>query len=481
MKLLVSILWLVVVVDAGKSQDASLSQRFNRGVENLYRKSEALQEKAYKRIYDLQERAEDIQTKALRKAEQLEKQAESLLDRATRQAQDLQRESATQLGELQAAIESLSIGSKQTESAEDTETIVGSLSQRFSGVVEELYQKAERLQDTAYKRVRELQEQAEEIQAVSLKKAEQLERQAESLLDRATREAQKLQREAAAQLGELQATIEGHSIPPPPPPPLEGTTQSSLPVIEDVTESFDDTTAQDISTHEQSGYAVEESVVETTAHDISTQSGYAPPMEGYTPPPEEYAPPPEETVQVAFIAPTSKWNNVRERTLPAVLMLGALTAFIRFCGDMIPLVFLIQVVLYAETTAVVNVTGWKKWWWFLTAIAATNGHFLQWNYSEAIAYGMAATGLVAWVIQQNLAGTVETFRSNLAKLAATHLSLVSFECPTEHVSLRFLSFLPTLCLSHVLVDFSGPVVVLDCHVSRLWLDLDIVSCLSRHD
>jgi hypothetical protein len=100
---------------------------------------------------------------------------------------------------------------------------------------------------------------------------------------------------------------------------------------------------------------------------------------------------------------------------------------------MIPLIFLIQVGLYAEVTAVADVKGWEKWWWFLAAIAATNGHFLQWNYSEAIAYGMAATGLVVWVIQQNLAGTVQAFRSNLAQLAATHLSLVSFKCPTPHV------------------------------------------------
>lgn len=435
------LLWLVVV-HAGKFKDASLSRRFNRGVQHLYRKSEALQEKAYKKIHDLQEQAEDIQTKALKKAEQLEKQAESLLDQATRQAQDLQRDAATQLGELQAAIESLSIGREPTGSAEDTETIVGSLSQRFSGVVEELYQKAERLQDNAYNRVRELQEQADAIQAVSLKKAEQLERQAESLWDRATREAQELQRQAAAQLGELQATIEGHSTPPPPPPPpLEGTVQSSLPVIEDVSESLDDTiedvpeslddtTIQDISRPEQNGHAVEAIVVETTTQDIAAQRGYATPMEEYTGPLEEYAPPPEEAA--AFISPTSKWNNVRERTLPAVLMLGALTAYIRFCENMIPLIFLIQVGLYAEVTAVANVKGWEKWWWFLAAIAATNGHFLQWNYSEAIAYGMAATGLVAWVIQQNLAGTVQAFRSNLAKLAATHLSLVSFKCPTPH-------------------------------------------------
>jgi phosphatidate cytidylyltransferase len=429
------ILWLIAAVDAGK--DDSLSGRFSQGVEELYRKSEILQEKALTRASELQERAEEIQTKALKKAEMLERQAVNLLDRTTRQAQDLQRKAATQLGELQATIESLPIGSQpsSTESADATESIAGSLSQSFSRAVEELYRKAEVLQEKASKRMLELQEQAETIQSESRKTAKLLERQAESLLDRATRQ-------AATQLGELQATIE--NLPIPPPPALHAKMQRSL---QDVTESSDgtqDTPDIFIPSPPPLEESVQVTVDEaTTAEDISRHSGYAPPL--------------EESVQVSTVAPTSKWDNLRERTLPAILMLGALTAYIHFGGSMIPLIFLIQVGLYAETSAAINVKGWLKWWWFSMAVAATNGQFLHWKFSEAIAYGMAAIGLAAWVIQNNLAGHVEAFMSNLATLAATHLSLVSRNALTLHFLPRFLflALTPSMSLQLVLVGQSS--------------------------
>jgi hypothetical protein len=106
-------------------------------------------------------------------------------------------------------------------------------------------------------------------------------------------------------------------------------------------------------------------------------------------------------------------------------MLGGLAAYVHYGGSFIPLVFIIQIGLFAETASVVNITGTSKWWWFLAAVAATNGHFLQWKYTEPISYGMAVTGLVSWIISQNSKkGGALLFRSHLQTLAATALSLV---------------------------------------------------------
>lgn len=132
-------------------------------------------------------------------------------------------------------------------------------------------------------------------------------------------------------------------------------------------------------------------------------------------------PVPEATTVVVH----NKWNNVQERTLPAVVMLGGLAAYVHYGGSFIPLVFLIQIGLFAETASVVNITGMSKWWWFLAAVAATNGHFLRWKYTEPISYGMAVTGLVSWIISQNSKkGGALLFRSHLQTLAATALSLL---------------------------------------------------------
>jgi hypothetical protein len=94
---------------------------------------------------------------------------------------------------------------------------------------------------------------------------------------------------------------------------------------------------------------------------------------------------------------------------------------------------LIQIGLFAETASVVNITGMSKWWWFLAAVAATNGHFLRWKYTEPISYGMAVTGLVSWIISQNSKkGGALLFRSHLQTLAATALSLVRASSVLEY-------------------------------------------------
>lgn len=124
---------------------------------------------------------------------------------------------------------------------------------------------------------------------------------------------------------------------------------------------------------------------------------------------------------------SSKWANVRQRTVPAVLMLGSLWAFVQYFGTpgMMALVFLIQAGLYAETTSVVSVpNSISKWWYFVTAVAAMSGQVLL-PQLRLVAYAMGTTSLVAFVIQQNKKGSgPETFRENLNTLAASHLALL---------------------------------------------------------
>ena len=260
----------------------------------------------------------------------------------------------------------------------------GNLSKQLNTNVENLYSKAEQLQDRAFQRVYELQERAQELQDKAFRRANELEQQSQTILEKATRQAKLLQQEAAQNLGELTSAIEGLPIP-------------SVPNEKEGNVQEDSSLDVNVEIELKNGLSVEVPVVQE------------PPIV------------PETSVVVV----KGKWQNVQERTLPAVVMLGGLAAYVHYGGSFIPLVFIIQIGLYAETASVVSITGISKWWWFLAAVAGTNGHFLQWKYTEAISYGMAVTGLVAWVISQNSArGGALLFRSHLQTLAATALSLV---------------------------------------------------------
>jgi len=265
------------------------------------------------------------------------------------------------------------------------------ISKKLNRQVEDLYAKAEKLQDRAFQRVYELQEKAQQLQDKAFQRANELEQQSQQIMERATRQAKDLQNEASRNLGELQSTIEGLPIP-----------DLKQNVVVEEEESAD------VEIDVGEGLSVEVPIVEELVTEV-----------------------PPTTVVVK-----NKWQNVRERTLPAVVMLGGLAAYVKFGGSFIPLVFLIQLGLYAETTSVANIHNTiTKWWWFATAVAATNGHFLGWKFVDAIAYGMGVTGLVGWVIQQNAAkGGALDFQSHLATLAATALSLVSVKSVDEDLS-----------------------------------------------
>ena len=311
------------------------------------------------------------------------------------------------------------------------------LSVRVNRSFDDLYDKADKLQDRTYKRVYQLQQRAEELQSSALQKAIELTKRAEAMQEKATRQAQELQREAAAQLGELQAAIEQLPIPPPPPrkaPHPEQQDAQEMPQVVDIS-----TLKEDMST-------LKDEVV-----DVITQEA-------------------EEVVAIV----KSKWDNVRERTVPAILMLGGLTAYVRVGGSMVALIFLLQVGLYAETTSVAEITGLDKWWWFAAAIMATNGQFLEFKYAQEAAYGMGVVGLVAWIVQQNrIAAGTKLLAANLATLASTHMSLVRI-C-------YFVSIMSFLLVTHILlVVFGGAIVLLDWYTAKLRLDVDIVSRIVGH-
>ena len=81
---------------------------------------------------------------------------------------------------------------------------------------------------------------------------------------------------------------------------------------------------------------------------------------------------------------SSKLANLQERTVPAILMLGATFLLLKYTGEkgLIGLILLMQLGLYSESTGVVESFQAKKgssidkiksytvqkWWWFLTAM-----------------------------------------------------------------------------------------------------------------
>lgn len=267
-----------------------------------------------------------------------------------------------------------------------------SFSRKLNQQVEDLYVKAEKLQDRAFQRVYELQEQAQRLQDKAFARSQQLEQQSQSILEKATRQAKTLQEEAAHNLGELKSAVEGLPI------PFVG--------------GNDDAMLEEASGVEEQAMSDEAEVDLDIGNNLSIEV----PLETVEP----------TTTAVQKVVVKNKWQNVQERTLPAVIMLGGLATYVKLGGSFIPLVFLIQFGLFAETTAVADVRNIKKWWWFLAAVIGTNGQILGWKYADVISYGMSVVGLVAWVIQQNapLAGPL-IFRANLGILAATALSLVS--------------------------------------------------------
>ena len=155
---------------------------------------------------------------------------------------------------------------------------------------------------------------------------------------------------------------------------------------------------------------------------------------------------------------SAKLSNAWERTVPAVLMLGAATALLKFTGTkgLIALVLALQVGMYHETTSIIEAfhqrsdpgsadlkkLNWldavEKWWWFATVLVGTSGRNLLGAAASSaggvstealnlICYGMVAVGLVGAVVgmEMHSHSGPEMFRDYLGGVAACNFVLVS--------------------------------------------------------
>ena len=150
---------------------------------------------------------------------------------------------------------------------------------------------------------------------------------------------------------------------------------------------------------------------------------------------------------------SAKLSNAWERTVPAVLMLGAATALLKFTGTigLVSLVLTLQVGMYHETTSIIEAfhkrsdpgsaelkkLTWldtaEKWWWFATVLAGTSGRNLLAQQAalssetlNLICYGMVAVGLIGAVVgmEMHSRSGPEMFRDYLGGVAACHFVLV---------------------------------------------------------
>jgi hypothetical protein len=129
-----------------------------------------------------------------------------------------------------------------------------------------------------------------------------------------------------------------------------------------------------------------------------------------------------------------KMANLKERTLPAVLMLGSVSALTYYTREkgLMGLTLVLQMGMYEEMT---NVVGGKlqpfmKWWWFLTSSLAFNAPRLlpakEATKIAAASYGMAIFGIVSTVIRLQVASAdAAAFREFMRQTAISAISLVS--------------------------------------------------------
>ena len=166
-------------------------------------------------------------------------------------------------------------------------------------------------------------------------------------------------------------------------------------------------------------------------------------------------PPPPPTLLVRTLA------NLKERTLPALLMLAGVGTIAKFLKEdgLIYLTLLLQGGMYQEATRVIGGDfphPFFKWWWFVTGSVALNGpRILSWASTKntAGATGMAIAGIVAAVLQMNWKGAdEEEFRDLLRQAAVSYLATVSlirlpirmflFRSPLKVILFSFLGFFP---------------------------------------
>jgi hypothetical protein len=131
---------------------------------------------------------------------------------------------------------------------------------------------------------------------------------------------------------------------------------------------------------------------------------------------------------------SKKWASLKERTLPAILMLvgvGLWSYFMKEDG-LILLILGMQIGMYQEMTKVIGGAfpyQFYKWYWFSTASIAVNApRMFPWatHTISAITYGMSVLGIVLSIVGFNWRkAQVEDFREYLRQAAVAFLVLVS--------------------------------------------------------
>mmetsp|Transcript_4443 Transcript_4443/g.6759 ORF Transcript_4443/g.6759 Transcript_4443/m.6759 type:complete len:424 (-) Transcript_4443:79-1350(-) len=130
---------------------------------------------------------------------------------------------------------------------------------------------------------------------------------------------------------------------------------------------------------------------------------------------------------------SSKWSNVQERTVPAVLMLAGAYAWIKYTGTngVIALFTFLQAAMYSEGTNVVvsssspHQNSLEKWFIFVTFWMNTSGRIVfptEWTTHKTmldlVGYGMFAMSIVGFVLTLNAGeGGDALFRTSLQQLS----------------------------------------------------------------
>lgn len=142
---------------------------------------------------------------------------------------------------------------------------------------------------------------------------------------------------------------------------------------------------------------------------------------------------------------SSKWDDMRNRVLSAIGMIGFLALLSYYFKEdgLSIFVVLLQAMMYGEMTRTVGGDDWgsteaiiRKYWWFVTAVIAWDAQKVYpWKRTEleAIAFGMAVSaGVVGSVLSFQLrkSGTVD-FREYIRQTAVSLISAVLVILPSS--------------------------------------------------
>ena len=142
---------------------------------------------------------------------------------------------------------------------------------------------------------------------------------------------------------------------------------------------------------------------------------------------------------------SSKWNDMRNRVLSAIGMIGFLSLLSYYFKEdgLSVFVVLVQAMMYGEMTRTVGGDDWgstgatiRKYWWFVTAVIAWDAQrVFPWKRTEleAVAFGMTVfTGVVGSVLsfQHRKSGTVD-FREYIRQTAVSLISAILVILPSS--------------------------------------------------